>query len=377
MSIKTLLRAIALLFAFTLVAAACSDDDGDDTTTAGEDTEETSETTEADTTDDTEADDEMAEEDDEMAEDDEAAEGEGGGDLSGEIVISGSSTVEPISVQVAESYAGEQPGVNVAVSGPGTGDGFAVFCEGETDISDASRQIKEEEAANCEANGIEYVELKVGIDGIAVITSEANTAVECLSFADLYAIVGPESEGFANWSDANELAAELGAEGNLPDAELVISAPGTESGTYDSFIEIAIEGLAEERGSEATVRLDYSSAADDNVIIDTISSNDTSFGWVGFAFAEEASGVRLIPISAEPGGDCIEATPDTIASNEYPISRDLFIYVNTAKAEENPALADFVDYYMSYGLDTATGEAGYVPLTDDSKGETRSAWDGR
>lgn len=376
MSIKTLLRAIALLFAFTLVAAACSDDDGDDTTTAGDDTEETTATTEADTTDDTEADAEAEEDDGEMADDESDGEA-AGGDLSGEIVISGSSTVEPISVQVAESYAGEQPGVNVAVSGPGTGDGFAVFCEGETDISDASRQIKEEEAANCEANGIEYVELKVGIDGIAVMTSEANTAVECLSFADLYALVGPESEGFANWSDANELAAELGSEGNLPDAELVISAPGTESGTYDSFIEIAIEGIAEERGSEATVRLDYSSAADDNVIIDTISSNDTSFGWVGFAFADQASGVRLIPISEEPGGDCIEANPDTIASNEYPISRDLFIYVNTAKAEENPALADFVDYYMSYGLDTAVSEADYVALTDDSKGETRSAWDGR
>ena len=366
-----LLRALALLFAFTLVAAACGDDDAD-TEAGGDDGTETTTAT-ADDTEETTADDgEMEDE----AEGDEGEDADSGGALSGEIVISGSSTVEPISINVAESYRDVQPDVNISVTGPGTGDGFKAFCAGETDISDASRQIKDEEATDCEANGINWVELKVGIDGIAVMTSAENTAVACLSFGDLYALVGPESTGFTSWADANEIADEIGI-GGLPDADLVISAPGTESGTYDSFVEIVLEGIAEERGQEATTRPDYSSAADDNVIIETITSNPTSFGWVGFAFADLADGVNLIPISAEAGGDCIEANPETIASNEYPISRDLFIYINTDKAAESEALTDFVDYYMSYGLDEATAAADYVPLTEESKEETRAAWDGR
>ena len=347
MTTKMLLRAVGILFALTVVAAACGDDPVDEAGDAAD------------------------------AAEDAADAATGGGDLSGEIVISGSSTVEPISVAVAESYRDLQPDVNVSVSGPGTGDGFQLFCEGETDVSDASRQIKDEEAANCEANGIDYVELKVGVDGIAVMTSAENTAVECLSFPDLYALVGPESAGFGTWADGNDIAAELGAAGDLPDAELVISAPGTESGTYDSFVEIVLEDIADERGQDATTRPDYSSAADDNVIIETISSNPTSFGWVGFAFAAEASDVALVEISSEPGGDCVAPTAETIASNEYPISRDLFIYVNADKAAESPALVDFIDHYMDFGLDTATGAVGYVPLTDDAKGVTRGAWDGR
>jgi phosphate transport system substrate-binding protein len=209
------------------------------------------------------------------------------------------------------------------------------------------------------------------------MTSTENSDVECLAFGDLYAIVGPESAGINNWSELEDLAIEAGGNGGFPDADLVISAPGTESGTYDSFIEIVLEDIAEERGQEATTRPDYSSAADDNVIIETISSNPASFGWVGFAYAVEASDIKMIPISETAGGDCIEPTPETIASNEYPIARDLFIYVNKAKAAENPALVDFVDHYMDFGLDTAASDVGYVALADDSKGATRDAWTGR
>lgn len=340
MTIKPSTRAVSLLFALTIVGAACGSDTASEAVDAAEKASD-------------------------------------GGSLGGEIVVSGSSTVEPISVAVAENYRDVQPEVNISVSGPGTGDGFKAFCAGETDISDASRSIKDSETEDCAAAGVEYVELKVAIDGIAVLTSSENTAVECLSFADLYALVGPESAGFSSWADANGISSELGAGGNHPDADLVISAPGTESGTYDSFIEITLEDIAEERGQDATTRPDYSSAADDNVIIETISSNPTSFGWVGFAYAAEANGVSLIPISAEPGGDCITPDAETIASNEYPIARDLFIYINTAKAAENPALVDFVGHYMDYGLDVAAADVGYVALTDDAKSTTRSAWEGR
>src|SRR5690606_32782381 len=169
---------------------------------------------------------------------------------------------------------------NTTVDGPGTGDGFALFCDGEIDIADASRPIKDEEVAVCEENGIEYVELKVAYDGMSVMTNPNNDAVDCLSFADLYALTGPESEGFETWADGQAIADELGSTTELPDAPLDLTGPGTESGTYDSFVEIALEGIAEERGQEATTRTDYDANADDNVIISNIESSDTSLGWV-------------------------------------------------------------------------------------------------
>ena len=195
-------------------------------------------------------------------------------DLEGEIFISGSSTVEPISVRVAELFEDVAPGVFIDVEGPGTGDGFKKFCAGETDISDASRQIKNAEAQDCAAAGIEFTEILVGIDGIGVMTSENNTAVECLTFDDLYGLIGPESDGVNSWADANDITAT-----GLPDAPLTIFGPGEESGTYDSFIEIVLEDLAEERGQEASTRATYSPSADDNVILSGIQSSDTSLGW--------------------------------------------------------------------------------------------------
>ena len=149
-----------------------------------------------------------------------------GGAVSGEILVSGSSTVEPISTGVAEALAASNPDFKYTVEGPGTGDGFKKFCAGETDISDASRKIKDEEAATCQAAGIDYVELKIAIDGISVLTASADTGVTCLSFADLYALIGPESTGFAKWSDAQALAKELGSNTTFPDGDLTITGPG-------------------------------------------------------------------------------------------------------------------------------------------------------
>ncbi len=307
--------------------------------------------------------------------------GGNGGATTGAVVISGSSTVEPISSIVAEDFAAANAGFEYSVDGPGTGDGFALFCNGETDISDASRPIKDEEAAACEENGVEYVELKVAVDGISVLTSPANDAVSCLSFGDLYALLGPESQGFDNWSAADEIAAELDGEfgtsnAPFPDAPLEVTAPGEESGTYDSFLELVFEDIAEARQTDAVARPDYTASADDNVIVEGIGGSDASLGWVGFAFFEEnADVVKALEID---GGDgCVAPTAETIASTEYPISRDLFIYVNTARADENDSLAAFVDYYLSDEGIAAVDEAGYVSLTPDALEETRAAWDGR
>ena len=308
-----------------------------------------------------------------------ATEAPGGNGSSSAIVVSGSSTVEPISTGVAELFKASNPDFNYQIEGPGTGDGFARFCAGETDISNASRAIKDEEAAKCAEAGIEYVELKVAYDGLSVITNASNTAIACLSFADIYALVGPESTGFAKWSDGSAIAKELGSSTALPDADLAITGPGEESGTYDSFVELVIAKIAESRGQEAFTRPDYTSTRDDNVIIAGISSNPTSFGWVGLAFAEEnADVVREIPVSKDANGTCVEPNAETVSDGSYPISRPLFIYVNKAKAAENTAVSAYVDFYLAEGTIAKVLETvPYVNLPAEELAAARAAWEAR
>jgi phosphate transport system substrate-binding protein len=198
----------------------------------------------------------------------------------------------------------------------------------------------------------------------------------CLSFADIYALVGPESTGFTNWTEAGALAAELGSTTMFPDLPLTITAPGEESGTFDSFVELVIEGIAEERAQDATTRPDYQSSANDNAIIDGITNSAGSFGWVGFAFFEEnLDAVTAFDISEEPGGTCVTPTAETIASNEYPISRDLYIYVNKAKAAENPAITAYIDFYLADGtIASALETVPYVNLAPDALAATQAAW---
>lgn len=304
----------------------------------------------------------------------------GAGDgLTGTIAVSGSSTVEPVTAIVAEAFNRLNPEVGISVEGPGTGDGFKKFCAGETDISDASRPIKDAEKEACAANGVEFVELHIATDGLSILTSKANDLVTCLSKTDLYALTGPESIGFTQWSDASTLAGELAPLADdfgaphapYPDVPLVITGPGEESGTYDTYVELVLEKIADDRGQEAATRPDYVASANDNVIIEGIAGSDTSLGWVGYAFylANEDT-VKALEVD---GGDgCVAPTPETIASFEYPLSRPLFIYVNLEKAETKPALAAFVDHYLSDEGLAAVEQAGYVSL--DDYGDIRTRW---
>jgi phosphate transport system substrate-binding protein len=307
--------------------------------------------------------------------------GDGGsGGVSGEVDISGSSPVEPISSLVAEKFQGQNPEVSIAVDGPGTSDGFELFCNGETNISDASRPIEEEEVDACSANGIEFIELKIGIDGLSVITSTENEHVSCLVFTDLYALLGPEAAGFNNWSDADQLGRELEAPGvPYSDEPLEITAPGEESGTFDSFVEIVLEGTAEERGIPEDAwapRPDYQASANDNVIIEGISGSPTSLGWVGYAFASEnADTVKLLEISEE-GGDCVAPEPETISSGKYPIARDLYIYVSEEAANEE-AVEAYVDFYLSDEGLASVSEVGYVDLASEALQQTQDVWESK
>jgi len=315
-----------------------------------------------------------------------------------ELRISGSSTVRPITDYVAEAFYAQNPNVTISVDGPGTTTGFELFCNGDTDISDASRSIRDSEMETCTANGIVPVELKVGIDGLAVIVSTQNAIIECLDFRDLYAIFGIESDKLNTWEDIAAFAAELGSTtSSWPSGDIAITAPGDESGTWGSFIELTLEDIQDARaeaGSEIAAESDaegetvhrtrlpgdyYVASGDDNAIIEGVGDNPNAVGFVGYAYAiNNADRVRMVPID---GGDgtCIAPDPETVVSNTYPISRDLFIYpdqgrVDPASGRFNALVQPFIDYYLSDEGIANVAAAGYVPLETEALGETRAAW---
>ena len=267
---------------------------------------------------------------------------------SGDVFVTGSSTVEPISILVGE-LANEMSGGGLAVTveGPGTGDGFATFCTGGADISDASRPINDEEIAPCEENGVEYVELEVAIDGLTVATSPPTRPITCLDVPALYALVGPESEGFANWSDARSWRPRsLGVRRRLPRR----SARHHRSRRGERHVR-HVRGVRHRRprrgagtGRGHPCRLLLS--PNDNLIVEGIEASDSSLGWVGFAYYA-AEQERMKAIEIDGGDGCVAPTPETIADGTYPFSRTLYIYVNAANAESNPAVASFVDLYLS------------------------------
>ncbi len=354
--------ALAGVISLSLLAAACGDDEETATTEAPAATEapsatETPGATEAPGATDPAGETELA---------------------AGEVFVTGSSTVEPISIRVGE-LAGEMSGGDLAVTveGPGTGDGFKKFCAGEGDITGASRSIKDEEAQRGTDGGVNFVDLQVGIDGLTVATSPANSAVECLDVAALYALLGPESEGFENWSDANDLATELGsAYVPLPDAPLVISGPGEESGTYDTLVEFVAKKIAEERGVDDAFRADYASSPNDNLIVEGIEGSDTSLGWIGYAYYKaEAERMKAVAI-ANKDGECVAPTDETVADGSYPFSRPLFIYVNVDKAKANPAVASYVDLFLSAEGFAQVVDAGYVAEDAAKQDAAKAAWAG-
>lgn len=315
--------------------------------------------------------------------------GSNGPGVSGEVFVSGSSTVEPVSLAVSEDFAALNPNFGYTVEGPGTGDGFAKFCAGEIDVADASRPIRESEIEECAASSVPYVELFIGIDALTVMT-HPDTPLDCLNLVDLYALLGPESDLVATWGEAGALAAQLGSTTTYPsDLPLQITAPGEESGTYDAFIELAgIHDLGEERGifgedQNPYLRLpgpNYTAAGYDPVIIEGVEAGAGSLGFVGFAFFSEAAaaGESIKSLAIDAGdGECVEPSLESAADGTYALTRPLYIYVNTDKAASNEALVEWVDFYLSdQGMANVT-EVGYVALPADELAATREAWQDR
>ncbi len=300
--------------------------------------------------------------------------------VSGSITVTGSSTVKPVSTVAAEAFRASNDHVDISVDGPGTGDGFERFCEGAADITGASRPIEPDELEACTAAGIDVIELAIGLDGVAVITAQGNE-VECLSFADLYGLIGVEAEGVDRWSGAGAVAAELGSSTTLPDERLVITGPGEESGTYDTFVAIVLERAAQPRVAAGAIteeeashpRSDFASSADDNAIIESVGGDRGGLGWVGLSYAEQSDDIRAVAVSTEPDGDCVAPDRATVQDGTYPISRTLYVYVSAARAER-PAVAAFVDFYLA-GLADFLDATDYVGLPDPAA--TVARWEGR
>ena len=274
-------------------------------------------------------------------------------ELAGAVLVDGSSTVAPLSKAAADIFADEQAKVNVTVGTSGTGGGFKKFCAGETDISDASRKIKDEEKAACDAKGIKSAELIVANDALSVVVNKQNTWLDCITVAQLKAIWSPGSK-VTNWNQVDA---------KFPNVPLKLFGAGTDSGTFDYFTK-AING--EEKAS----RTDYTPTEDDNVTVQGVSGSKGGLGYFGFTYFEEnADKLKLLKVDSGKG--CVEPTVATAQDGTYsPLSRPLFVYVSDA-ALKKPQVKGFVDFYVE-NIDEIVKEAKFVPLTAAQKQTLKS-----
>ncbi len=282
----------------------------------------------------------------------------------GNISIDGSSTVYPISEAVAEEYLAINPKVRVTVGESGTGGGFKKFGRGEIDINDASRAIKQNEAEACEANNIKFIELLIAYDGMAIVVNPANTWANEITVTELRMLWEPAAQGkITKW---NQIRAEW------PDKEIHLYGAGTASGTFDYFTE-AIMGEAK------SCRGDYTASEDDNVLVQGVASDELALGFFGLSYFENNKDkLKLVAVNdeiAENGDGAILPTIETVKNKTYaPLSRPLFIYVNSTAAEKE-VIQDFVTFYLE-NSPALVKEVGYIPLTDEELATGKAIWAG-
>jgi phosphate transport system substrate-binding protein len=278
-------------------------------------------------------------------------------DLKGTIRIDGSSTVFPFAEAAGELFNEEQPGVQVTVGQSGTGGGFEKFCAGETDISDASRPIKDdEEAPVCEKAGIKYEEVQVANDGIAVVTNK-NLTVDCLTVDQLKKIWEPKSK-VANLKDAGD---------GLPDSALKLFGPGTDSGTFDFFTE-------QINGEQGASREDYEASEDDNQLVTGVSGTEGGLGYFGFSYYEQNQDkLNLVAVGAD-AASCKKPDSASIQDASYaPLSRPLFMYPSD-KALARPEVKAFMEFVVN-NYDAIAKASKIVPMTDPQAKESKTEVD--
>lgn len=275
-----------------------------------------------------------------------------GEELSGEVLIDGSSTVAPVSEAAAELFMGENGGVQVSVATSGTGGGFERFCIGETDLSDASRPISDDEIGVCEENGIAYEQLTVANDALSVVVHPDNP-VNCLTVEQLNSIWAPEST-LASWSEIEGLEEDFGE-------ALDLYGPGTDSGTFDYFTDAI-------NGDEGAIRTDYTNIGeDDNTGVAGVEGSLGGMFFVGYTYyVENQDRVKALQING--GDDCVEPSEATVQDGSYtPLGRGLFVYASDA-ALAKPQVQAFLDFYINDN-DAITGAVGAIPLTPEQKEE--------
>ncbi len=277
----------------------------------------------------------------------------GGGDLKGKIAIDGSSTVFPFAQAAAEQFQGENPGVKITVGQSGTGGGFEKFCAGETDISDASRPIKDdEEVPICEKAGVKYKEVQIANDGIAVTTNKGLT-IDCMTVDQLKKL----------WGKGSDVKSYSEIDPKFPDTKVSLFGPGTDSGTFDFF-------TGEINGEEGDTRKDYQPSEDDNVLVQGVSGDEGGLGYFGFSYFEQNQD-KLNLVKVDDGNGCVAPSAETIQNGDYkPLSRPLFMYPSE-KSLARPEVKAFMDYAVE-NQDQIAKAAQIVPMTAEQadKGKT-------
>jgi phosphate transport system substrate-binding protein len=280
--------------------------------------------------------------------------------LSGKIEADGSSTVGPLVTAAAELFQEENSDVQVTVGVSGTGGGFERFCAGETDLSDASRPIKEdEEAPICQENGIEYTDFQVATDALTVVVNPENDWVDCLTTDQLKKMWEPAAEGkVMSWQDVDP---------SFPDEPLVLSGPGTDSGTFDYFTD-------EINGEEGASRADFQASEDDNVIVEAVAGEKGGLGYFGFSYYEQNQD-ELKVLAIDSGAGCVEPSAESAQAGEYtPLARPLFVYAKN-EALARPEVAEFIRYMLDNN-EEITETALFIPLTDEQVTDGQAKLDG-
>ncbi len=275
---------------------------------------------------------------------------------SGEVAVDGSSTVYPMSNTAAEMLAEVNPNIQVSVGFSGTGGGFKAFCEeARTDISDASRPIKDEEAALCAEQNIEYTELLVATDALTVVV-HPELDVQCLTIDQVKRLFGPDNP-VNNWKELDP---------TFPDVPITGFMPGTDSGTYDYMNSDVVESEQE------ILREDFETSEDDNVLVQGVSGTKGGVGFFGYSYYEEnADSLKALEI--DNGAGCVAPSAETAQSGDYsPLARPLFIYVNNASYAENAAVKEYVDYYIE-NLAEIAQITQFIPLNEADYGKTKAA----
>jgi phosphate transport system substrate-binding protein len=266
------------------------------------------------------------------------------------IEIDGSSTVFPITEAMAEEFQNSVGGkYRVTVGISGTGGGFKKFCRGETHISDASRPIREIEREACKEAGIEFIELPVALDAMAVMVNPGNDWVDHLTVEELKKMWEPAAQGVIdNWNQVRE---------GFPDRPLKLYGAGVDSGTYDYFTEAIV-------GEEHSSRGDFTASEDDNVLVQGIASDPDALGFFGYAYYQENTDkLKALPISWQGGDPVLPSFESAMDGTYQPLSRPIFIYVSKQAADEIPAVAEFVEFYLNpENANELVAEVGYVPL---------------